>query len=85
MGFVAQRDLENQIEMTFLSPSLQNFSHWFLLLGSESDSIEPDILKIMVLEKLDNIKNRVNGNPHFNLKKLKFKNFLEKEVEPKSF
>ncbi len=65
MGFVAQKDLGNQIEMTFLSPSLQNFSHWFLLLGSEADIIEPDILKIMVLEKLDNIKNRVNGNPHF--------------------
>ncbi len=63
MGFVAQKELGNQIEMTFFSPSLQNFSHWFLLLGSEADIIEPDILKIMVLEKLDNIKNRLNGNP----------------------
>lgn len=61
MGFVSQTDLGEQIEMSFLSASLEGFSHWFLMIGSEADVLEPENLKAMVLKKMDNIKNRLNG------------------------
>ena len=64
MGFVSEKQVGNQIEMTFLSSSLQGFSHWFMLIGGESDILEPAILKEMVLEKVENVKTRLHGKAH---------------------
>lgn len=48
MGFVSQKDLGEQIEMTFLTANLMGFAHWFLYLGKVADIIEPEQLKLDV-------------------------------------
>ncbi|OYU65345.1 MAG: transcriptional regulator [Cytophagaceae bacterium BCCC1] len=64
MGFVSEKQVGNQIEMTFLSSNLNGFSHWFMLIGGESDILEPAKLKEMVLEKIENVKTRLHGKAH---------------------
>ncbi|MCP9769497.1 YafY family transcriptional regulator [Lacihabitans sp. LS3-19] len=61
MGFIDQKDLGEQVEMSFLSASLSGFAHWFMLLGHDADIIEPEYLKHLVLEKLEEVKCRING------------------------
>lgn len=61
MGFVSESQVDDQIEMTFLSSNLQGFSHWFMLIGKDADILEPTFLKEMVLEKLENAKARLHG------------------------
>lgn len=40
-GFVSQKDLGNQIEMTFLSSSLEGFSRWYMLFGEWAEIVTP--------------------------------------------
>jgi predicted DNA-binding transcriptional regulator YafY len=61
MGFVSESQVKDQIEMTFLSSNLGGFSHWFMLISKDADILEPIILKEMVLEKIENVKIRLNG------------------------
>lgn len=58
-GFVNQTDVGNQLEMTFLTPSLHGLAHWFLLVGEGADIIEPTELKHLVIEKIKKIKHRI--------------------------
>lgn len=59
-GIVSEEKVGDKMIMTFLSGSLEGFSHWFLLLGSEADIIEPLILKEMVIQKAKNVISRVS-------------------------
>lgn len=52
MGFVSQKELGHQIEMTFLTGNLIGFAHWFLYLGKAADIIEPEQLKKEVKQLL---------------------------------
>ncbi|AWV97732.1 helix-turn-helix transcriptional regulator [Arcticibacterium luteifluviistationis] len=52
MGFISQKDLGDQIEMSFLTGNLMGFAHWFLYLGKVADIIEPEQLKIDVKQLL---------------------------------
>jgi predicted DNA-binding transcriptional regulator YafY len=61
MGFVSENQVNDQIEMTFLSSSLQGFSHWFMQIGKDADILEPITLKEMVFEKIENVKIRLHG------------------------
>ena len=61
MGFVSEHQIDDQIEMSFLSSNLHGFAHWFMLIGKDADILEPISLKEMVLEKLENVKTRLNG------------------------
>ncbi|MFT5884566.1 MAG: putative DNA-binding transcriptional regulator YafY [Arcticibacterium sp.] len=61
MGFVSQKDLGEQIEMTFLSSNLRGFAHWLLFIGQASDIIEPIMLKESVLVLLEKMKKRLNS------------------------
>lgn len=58
-GFVSQTDAGEQIEMTFLTKSLNGLAHWFLMLGADADPVEPEELKDLILEKLENIRHRI--------------------------
>ena len=44
-GFVSQKNVNNQVEMTFLTSSLTSFARWILFLGDLIEIIEPDNLK----------------------------------------
>ena len=60
-GFVSQTESESQIEMTFLTESLNGLAHWFLWLGEAADIVEPEEMKELVLGKLEKIRKRISG------------------------
>ncbi|MBK7568674.1 MAG: YafY family transcriptional regulator [Bacteroidetes bacterium] len=47
-GFIAEREIDNKIEMTFLSSSLEGFARWFIMFGDNADIVEPTALKLIV-------------------------------------
>jgi predicted DNA-binding transcriptional regulator YafY len=61
MGFVSECQIGEQIEMSFLSSNLSGFAHWFLLIGKDADIVEPLSLRQLISERLENVKNRLNG------------------------
>jgi predicted DNA-binding transcriptional regulator YafY len=44
-GFVSEKTVGNQIEMTFLTASLEGFARWFMMFGDSAEIILPDSLK----------------------------------------
>jgi predicted DNA-binding transcriptional regulator YafY len=50
-GFVSEKTIGNQIEMTFLTASLEGFARWFMMFGDAAEIILPDSLK----ERVGNI------------------------------
>jgi len=44
-GFVSEKTIGDQIEMTFLTTSLEGFARWFLMFGDQAEIISPDSLK----------------------------------------
>jgi predicted DNA-binding transcriptional regulator YafY len=44
-GFVSEKTVGNQIEMTFLANSLENFARWYMMFGDNAEIISPDSLK----------------------------------------
>ncbi len=45
-GFVSEKDVDNdQVEMTFLTMSLEGFARWFMMFGDKAEIISPDSLK----------------------------------------
>jgi predicted DNA-binding transcriptional regulator YafY len=44
-GFVSEKTVGNQIEMTFLTGSLEGFARWFIMYGDHAEIISPDSLK----------------------------------------
>lgn len=53
-GFVSERILGNELEMTFLSASLEAFARWYLMLAPNAKILEPvslkELLKKLVFE-----------------------------------
>ncbi len=47
-GFVSQQDFSEQIQMTFLSDSVENFARWYLMFGDYAEIIESEVLKEQV-------------------------------------
>jgi len=59
-GFVAQKNVGDLVEMTFLSRDIENgFSRWFLMFGDYATIVEPDRLKERVLELMDVFKSKL--------------------------
>jgi len=53
-GFISQKEIGDEIEMTFMSHSLQDgFPRWFLMFGDYAQILEPESLKTRVLELLE--------------------------------
>lgn len=44
-GFVSEKTIGHQIEMTFLTTSLEGFARWFMMFGDSAEIISPDGLK----------------------------------------
>ncbi|HEY8783694.1 MAG TPA: YafY family protein [Mucilaginibacter sp.] len=44
-GFVSEKKEGDQIEMTFLTISLEGFARWFMMFGDKAEIISPDSLK----------------------------------------
>lgn len=50
-GFVSEKTVGNQVEMTFLTASMEGFARWFMMYGDEAEIISPEGLK----ERVGNI------------------------------
>jgi predicted DNA-binding transcriptional regulator YafY len=44
-GFISEKKIGDQIEMTFLTMSLEAFARWFMMFGDKAEIICPDSLK----------------------------------------
>jgi predicted DNA-binding transcriptional regulator YafY len=51
-GFVEEKSIENNIEMTFMCSSLEGFSRWYLMFADYAEIIEPKSLKERVKDIL---------------------------------
>lgn len=49
-GFVSEQDLGHEVEMTFLTFSLEAFARWLLMFGDTVEIISPEILKNEIRE-----------------------------------
>jgi len=59
-GFVAQKNVGDLVEMTFLSRDIENgFARWFLMFGDYATIVEPERLKKRVLELMEVYKNKL--------------------------
>ncbi len=47
-GFVSQRDVKGQMEMTFLTCSLEGFARWYMMFGDSADIVNPPELKQLI-------------------------------------
>jgi predicted DNA-binding transcriptional regulator YafY len=50
-GFVSEKVVGNQVEMTFLTTCLEGFARWFMMFGDQAEIISPDSLR----ERIGNI------------------------------
>lgn len=58
-GFVSQREVNDKIEMTFLTGSLLGFAKFYLLFGEHADILEPQSLKAIVQQCIDGIQKKL--------------------------
>ncbi|KRD11587.1 DNA-binding protein [Flavobacterium sp. Root901] len=59
-GFVSEKQIGDEIEMTFMCRDLNNgFARWFLMFGDYAKILEPENLKTRVLELLEINKQRL--------------------------
>jgi predicted DNA-binding transcriptional regulator YafY len=49
-GFISEKVIGAQMEMTFLTTSLEGFARWFMMFGDSAEIISPDSLKDRVAE-----------------------------------
>lgn len=54
-GFVSEKPIGNQIEMTFLTTSLEGFARWFMMFGDSAEIISPESLK----ERVGNLASQI--------------------------
>lgn len=52
-GFVSQKELDDKIEMTFLTQSLEGFARWYMLFGEYAQIITPVILTEIIKKNLE--------------------------------
>ncbi|MBL7856169.1 MAG: YafY family transcriptional regulator [Cyclobacteriaceae bacterium] len=54
-GFIAEVDLGDKVQMTFLVDNLQSLGRWLLAYGSGVEVVEPDELKTILVELVDRL------------------------------
>jgi predicted DNA-binding transcriptional regulator YafY len=52
MGYVSETEVGNQAEMTFLTASIEGFSHWYMMFAYKAQIISNDHLRGKVLDML---------------------------------
>ncbi|WP_284651116.1 helix-turn-helix transcriptional regulator [Flavobacterium terrisoli] len=63
-GFVAQKNVGDLVEMTFLPRDIENgFARWFLMYADYAEIIEPLSLKDRILELMDHYRQRLQKSP----------------------
>lgn len=60
-GFVSEETIGDQVEMTFLTSSLEGFSRWYVMFGDQAEIITPGNLKTRVLSLLSVIERKLTG------------------------
>ena len=56
-GFVSQKNVDDLVEMTFLSRDLENgFARWFMMFGDYATILEPESLKERIIEMVQSYK-----------------------------
>ena len=59
-GFFSQKTIGNHVEMTFFSHNIDDgFARWFLMFGDSAEILEPESLKISILEIMERTKSRL--------------------------
>lgn len=59
-GFVSEKEVGDQIEMTFMCKDIENgFPRWFLMFGDYATILEPELLKTKTLELLNNVRKKL--------------------------
>lgn len=59
-GYISEKEIEDEIEMTFMCRDIENgFARWFLMFGDYATILEPERLKIRILELLELNKQRL--------------------------
>lgn len=60
-GFVSETELDEGIEMTFLTYSIEGFARWYLMFGDQAQIISPDYLKDRIRGILDEMTKNISG------------------------
>ncbi|WP_461534425.1 helix-turn-helix transcriptional regulator [Sinomicrobium sp.] len=56
LGFISEKELEDSVEMTFLTPYLKDgFARWFITFADHAEIVEPDELRQSVAEIIKGI------------------------------
>lgn len=59
-GFIEEKPHQDQVEMTFMIDDIQNhFARWYLMFGDYAKILEPEELKIRVIELLEKQKDKL--------------------------
>ncbi len=48
-GYVSEREVDDKIEMTFLTASLEGFARWYMMLGDSADIVSPTNLRLRIV------------------------------------
>lgn len=59
-GFVSERKVGDQFEMTFLAPSIEGFARWYMMFGDHAQILQPDALRDRVREITEKL---IQNNP----------------------
>lgn len=59
-GFISEQEIDGKIEMTFMTDNMENsFSRWYIMFGDYATILEPESLKIKILELLERNRQRL--------------------------
>jgi predicted DNA-binding transcriptional regulator YafY len=58
-GFVSEKRMDAQTEMTFLTSSVEGFAKWYLLFGEHADIVSPASLRKRVQEMIVEVSERI--------------------------
>ncbi len=56
-GFVSEKEVNDTLEQTFLTSSLEGFARWYMMFGDSAEIVSPPALKARILELASAIKN----------------------------
>ncbi|MBA2612500.1 MAG: YafY family transcriptional regulator [Bacteroidetes bacterium] len=59
-GYVSEKELKDQVEMTFLTCSLEGFARWYMMFGDTAEIISPDSLKQTIKQLATTISKKIN-------------------------
>lgn len=59
-GYISEKEIEDKVEMTFMTRDIENgFARWYMMFGDYASILEPERLKIRILELLELNKQRL--------------------------